>query len=48
MTGSTEPEDVAACREAGMSVILTKPFLLAELQHALHQAIELSAAARRP
>jgi CheY-like chemotaxis protein len=47
MTGSTEPEDVAACRDAGMCVILTKPFPLAELQRALQQAIELAAAARQ-
>jgi len=48
MTGSTEPEDVAACRHAGMGVILTKPFLLAELQRALLEAIDLPSAAPRP
>ena len=40
MTGSTEPEDVAACRDAGMNLVLTKPFPLAELERALLEAIE--------
>jgi CheY-like chemotaxis protein len=40
MTGNTEPDDLAACRAAGMSTILTKPFSLAELQGALVEAIE--------
>jgi CheY-like chemotaxis protein len=42
MTGSTEPDDVAACRDAGMNVVLTKPFPLAELERALLEAIELA------
>ena len=45
MTGSTEPEDVAACRAAGMGPILTKPFPLADLQRALLEAIDSGAAA---
>jgi CheY-like chemotaxis protein len=45
MTGSTEPDDVAACREAGMTVVLTKPFPLAELERALLEAIELAGGA---
>ena len=48
MTGSTEPDDVAACREAGMNVILTKPFPLAELERALLEAIGLAGAASPP
>jgi len=42
MTGSTEPEDVAACHDAGMDVVLTKPFPLAELERALLKAIDLA------
>ena len=45
MTGSTEPEDVAACRAAGMGPILTKPFPLSDLQRALLEAIDSGAAA---
>jgi len=48
MTGSTEPEDVAACRDAGMDVVLTKPFTLAELERALLKAIDLAGAEPAP
>ena len=48
MTGSTEPDDVAACREAGMTMVLTKPFPLAELERALLEAIELAGGASAP
>ena len=37
-----EPEDVAACHDAGMDVVLTKPFPLAELERALLKAIDLA------
>ena len=39
MTGSTEPDEVAACRDAGMGPILTKPFPLADLERALDEAL---------
>ena len=48
MTGSTEPDDVAACREAGMNFILTKPFPLAELERTLLEAIGPAGAASLP
>ena len=48
MTGSTEPDDVAACREAGMNLILTKPFPLAELERTLLEAIAPAGAASAP
>jgi signal transduction histidine kinase/CheY-like chemotaxis protein len=38
MTGSTEPEDAAACLGAGMDAILTKPFALAEMRRMLLDA----------
>jgi signal transduction histidine kinase len=38
MTGSTEPAEMAACYSAGMNVILTKPFHLAELRRTLFEA----------
>ncbi len=38
MTGSTEPGELAACVGAGMSMILTKPFQLAELRRTLIEA----------
>jgi signal transduction histidine kinase/CheY-like chemotaxis protein len=38
MTGSTEPVEVAACFSAGMDLILTKPFRLAELRRILLEA----------
>jgi signal transduction histidine kinase len=48
MTGSTEPDDIAACRDAGMRVVLAKPFALAELQRALLEAIDSGTAAAPP
>jgi CheY-like chemotaxis protein len=48
MTGNTEPDDLAACRAAGMATILTKPFPLAELQRALVQAIDPARPASPP
>ncbi|MEO7009755.1 MAG: ATP-binding protein [Caldimonas sp.] len=39
MTGSTEAEDAAACLDAGMDAILTKPFALADLRPALLDAL---------
>jgi signal transduction histidine kinase/ActR/RegA family two-component response regulator len=38
MTGSTEPAEIAACFAAGMNMILTKPFQLAELRRTLFEA----------
>jgi CheY-like chemotaxis protein len=38
MTGSTEPAEIAACFVAGMNMILTKPFQLAELRRTLFEA----------
>ena len=48
MTGSTEPEDIAACFDAGMRIVLAKPFALADLQRALLEAIDLEAVAAPP
>ena len=48
MTGKTDPDDLAACRAAGMSAILTKPFAVADLQRALVQAIEAAKPASPP
>jgi CheY-like chemotaxis protein len=47
MTGSTGPEDIAACREAGMDVVLAKPFALAQLQRVLLEATRPAAAQSR-
>ena len=44
MTGSTEAEDAAACLDAGMDAILTKPFALAELRRVLLDALRWSPA----
>ena len=38
MTGSTEAENAAACLDAGMDAILTKPFALADLRRVLLDA----------
>jgi signal transduction histidine kinase/DNA-binding NarL/FixJ family response regulator len=48
MTGSTGPEDIAACREAGMDVVLGKPFALAQLQRVLLEATRPAAGAVPP
>ena len=47
MTGSTEPDEVAECLAAGMDIVLSKPFALAELRRALLEAISRSPALSR-